>query len=86
VENKQKLVQFVIVFNLLNKGKSMKNHEDFQVLFKFLRPQFVPQKHIIHELRKMTKVVVQVCVFHLNEVTSMDNVSYASVHGYVVQD
>ncbi len=71
MENKQKLVQLVIVFNLLNKGKSMKNHEDFQVLFKFLKPRFVPQKHwydgagwkmakhIIHEVRKMTKIVVQ---------------------------
>jgi hypothetical protein len=28
VENEQKLVQFVIVFNLLNKAKPMTNYED----------------------------------------------------------
>jgi hypothetical protein len=37
MEDKQNLVQFAIVFNLLNKGKPMTNYEDFLCLFKFLR-------------------------------------------------
>ncbi len=30
VEDKQKLIQFAIIFNILSKGKPMKNYEDFQ--------------------------------------------------------
>jgi hypothetical protein len=44
-------------------------------------------KHIDHEVRKTTKVVVQnakFISFTCDEVTSMDNASWASVHGYVV--
>jgi hypothetical protein len=45
MEDKQKIVQFAIVFNLLSKGKPMTNYEDFLCLFKFLRFQFVPKSH-----------------------------------------
>jgi hypothetical protein len=45
MEDKQKIVQFAIVFNLLSKGKPMTNYEDFLYLFKFLRFQFVPKSH-----------------------------------------
>jgi hypothetical protein len=48
MEDKQKLVQFAIVFNLLSKGKPMTNYEDFFCLFKFLRFQFVPKSHLFH--------------------------------------
>jgi hypothetical protein len=37
MEDKEKLVQFAIVFNLLSKGKPMIDYEDFQPLFKFLK-------------------------------------------------
>jgi len=46
-------------------------------------------KHINHEVRKTTKVDVQNAKFislTCDGVTSMDNASWASVHGYVVQD
>ncbi len=70
-------------------------------MFKFLKPQFVPKKywsngaswkmakHIDHEVRKTTKVDVQNAKFIFltcDGITSMDNASWASVHGYVVQD
>jgi hypothetical protein len=35
MKNKQKLIQFAIVFNLLIKGKPMTNYENFKPLFKF---------------------------------------------------
>jgi len=44
-------------------------------------------KHIDHEMRKMTKVAIQNAKFislTCDEVTSMDNANWASVHGYVV--
>lgn len=46
-------------------------------------------KHIDHEVRKITKVDVQKAKFIFltcDGVTSMDNASWASMHGYVVQD
>jgi hypothetical protein len=46
-------------------------------------------EHINHEMRKTAKVVVQnvnFISFTFDEVTSMDNASWASVHSYVVQD
>jgi hypothetical protein len=46
-------------------------------------------KHIHHEVRKKIKVDVQNVKFislTYDGVTSMDNASWASVHGYVVQD
>jgi hypothetical protein len=45
MEDMRKLVQFVIVFNLLSKGKPMTNYEDFQPLHEFLKLQFNPKKH-----------------------------------------
>jgi hypothetical protein len=35
VEDKQKIIQFATIFNILNKGKPMTNYEDFQHLFEF---------------------------------------------------
>ncbi len=70
MEDKQKLVQFAIIFSLLSKGKSMTDYEDFQPLFKFLKLWSIPKKHwsdgaswemvehINHEVKKMIKVVV----------------------------
>jgi len=46
-------------------------------------------KHIDHEVKKITKVDVQNAKFislTYDGITSMDNASWASVHGYVVQD
>jgi hypothetical protein len=37
MENKRKFVLFASIFSLLNKGKPMKNHEDFKHFFKFLK-------------------------------------------------
>jgi len=45
IEDKEKLVQFAIVFNLLSKGKPMIDYEDFQPLFKFLKLWSMPRKH-----------------------------------------
>jgi hypothetical protein len=45
MEDKQKLVQFATIFNLLSKGKSMTNYEDFQHLFKFFKLWSIPKKH-----------------------------------------
>jgi hypothetical protein len=42
MENKQKLIQFAIVFNLLTKGKPMINYENFKPLFKFLNFNLSP--------------------------------------------
>ncbi len=44
-------------------------------------------KHIDHEVKKMIKVAIQNAKFTsltCDEVTSMDNANWASVHGYVV--
>jgi hypothetical protein len=46
-------------------------------------------EHTDHEVRKMTKVVIHNAKFIFltcDEVTSMDNASWASLHGYVVQN
>jgi hypothetical protein len=42
MEDKQKFIQFAIVFNLLTKGKPMTSHEDFKPLFKFLKFNLSP--------------------------------------------
>jgi hypothetical protein len=46
-------------------------------------------EHINHEVKKMIKVVVYNAKFislTCDEVTYMDNASWANVHNYVVQD
>ncbi len=101
VEDKQKLVQFAIIFNLLNKGKSMIHYEDFQPLYEFLKFQSLHEKHqsngaswkitkyIRTKVLKVTKVVIQNSKFIsliCDEVITMDNASWANVHGYIVQD
>ncbi len=46
IEDKQKLIQFASILNLLNKGKPMTNYEDFQPLYKFLKLWSDPKKAI----------------------------------------
>ncbi len=37
MEDKQKLVQFITIFSLLNKDKPMINYKDFKPLYEFLK-------------------------------------------------
>jgi hypothetical protein len=46
-------------------------------------------KHIENEVKKAIKIIIQNAKFislTCDEVISMDNVSWVSVHGYIVQD
>jgi hypothetical protein len=43
MEDKWKLVQFVIVSSLLCEGKPMTNYENFQPLHEFLKLQLIPR-------------------------------------------
>jgi hypothetical protein len=46
-------------------------------------------EHIENEVKKATKIIIQNAKFislTCDEVISMDNVSWVSVHGYIVQD
>jgi hypothetical protein len=79
----------------------MTDYEDFQPLHEFLKFQIFPKKHwfngasweiakYIHvKVLKVTKLVVQNSKFislTCDELIAMDNVSWADVYGYIVQD
>jgi hypothetical protein len=100
-EDKKKLVQFTSIFSLLSKGKPMIDYEDFKPLFEFLKLRSIPKKHwtngvgwemsehIKNEVKKASKTIIQNAKFvslKCDEVISMDNASWANVHGYIVQD
>ncbi len=69
VEDKQKLVQFAIVFNILSKGKPIIDYEDFNLCSSFLNLDLCPKKHwfngagwkmakhIDHEVKKKLKLI-----------------------------
>jgi hypothetical protein len=71
MEDKQKLVQFITIFNLLNKNKPMINYKYFKPLYEFLKLWSNPKKHysdgfgweivkqIQNEIIKTTKHIIQ---------------------------
>ncbi len=101
MEDKRKLVQFAFIFNFLNKGKPMTDYEYLKPFFEFVKLRPILKKHWTYgaswkmvehtknEVKKTTKIVIKIAKFvslTCDEVTSMDNASWASVRGYILQD
>jgi hypothetical protein len=100
VERKNKYLQFVSIFHLLQQGKPMTNFEACKYLFQFLKVENCPRKHwsdttgwtmveAMHGIvLRAIKVFVQTTYFILvscDEVMTLDNQSWLSVHVYVVE-
>jgi hypothetical protein len=50
LKQRQKYVQFVVIFHLLTHGHPMFDYESLKELFQLLKVKFVPQKHWTHGL------------------------------------
>ncbi len=92
-----KRIQFAYVFSLLSKIKPITSYEDFQPLFEFLKNKSNPKKHwfdgvgweiVEHiEWNSKDKFVIHNSNFIFltcDEMTTMDNISWANVHDYIV--
>jgi hypothetical protein len=77
----------------------MIDYENFKPLFEFLKLRFIPKKHWIdgahwemvehmhNEMKKAIKAIIQNAKFvslTCDEVISMDNASWVSMHSYIV--
>jgi hypothetical protein len=94
------IVQFVIVFHLLSKGRAMMDCEGLRDLFTVLKVKHTPKKHCTNYLSwgiaesmndlllQYTCNVINVANFlfvNADEVTTINNASWISLHIYVVQ-
>jgi hypothetical protein len=97
----RKLNQFAIVFHLLQNGRPMLEYESLKELFMFLKMPNLSKKHwgdnsgwlIAEYLYKQVMVksrevlsAAKYLAITCDEVTTVDNQSWISIHAYCVQD
>jgi hypothetical protein len=100
-EGLKKVIQFVTVFYLLQEGKPMLEYESMKGFLQFLQVKNCPQKHwcdntgwsmaeIVHNVVKAaTADAVKAANFisiSCDEVTSVDNQSWLSLHAYIIKE
>jgi hypothetical protein len=101
LEHKLKNVQFISIYPLLNHGHPMIDYEHMQDLFQMLKVKFVSKKHwfdmlswamvefmhkLLLEATKATFVFATFIVINENEVTTIDNTQWLSIHLYAVEE
>lgn len=101
MERKMKLVNFTVLFHVLSKGSPMLDYEQHFALCKQLKVPNLPTKHWNDNsgwdmAECMTRVVIEhhkkelkdAAIFSLSadEVTTIDNQSWLSIHCYVVKE
>ena len=97
----RKINQFTIVFHLLQNGRPMLEYKSLKQLFTFLKMPNLNKKHqddnsswlIVEYLHKQVMVksrevlsATKYLAITCDEVTTVDNQSWISIHAYCVQD
>lgn len=101
LEQKRKLVQFIVIFTLLSLGRPMSDFESMRLMLEKLRFQDSPKTHwsptsgwemvenLFHIVQLQTRVAACEARFlslFADEVTTIDNSPWFSIHLYVVRD
>ena len=99
-ERARNRIQFATILHLLQEGRSMLEYAALQLLLTFLEVPKLPRRHwsdnagwkltecLHHQVqRKTTKVMKSARFFSItcDEVTTIDNQSWISIHGYVCE-
>ena len=100
-ERSRKRVQFATIFHILAQGRPMLEYESLNLLFNFLQVRHLPKKHwsdnsgwamadVMYALVKAklqeTLTAARYFAITVDEVTSVDNQSWMSIHIYVMKD